>query len=99
MDSAEQKKPKRGFAALSPERQKELARQGGKAAHQQGKAHKWTTERKRKKRERKAGRQPRKNGQRKTTTTWPKDNDRLHFPLINASVKIKGRHLTNLCDY
>ena len=37
-------KRKRGFARLSPERRKEIAALGGKAAWQQGKAHKFTTE-------------------------------------------------------
>jgi general stress protein YciG len=35
---------KRGFAALDPEKQKEIARLGGKAAHAQGKAHEFTSE-------------------------------------------------------
>lgn len=30
---------KRGFAAMDPEKQRELARKGGKAAHEQGTAH------------------------------------------------------------
>jgi general stress protein YciG len=34
----------RGFAAMSPEKQKEIASKGGKAAHAQGKAHKFTSE-------------------------------------------------------
>ncbi|HVG42565.1 MAG TPA: KGG domain-containing protein [Chitinophagaceae bacterium] len=34
----------RGFAALDPEKQKLIARQGGQAAHQQGVAHQWTSE-------------------------------------------------------
>jgi general stress protein YciG len=38
--SAQPLKSKRGFAALSPERQ----RDGGKAAHAQGKAHEFTPE-------------------------------------------------------
>ena len=29
-------KLRRGFAAMSPERQKEIASQGGRAAHEQG---------------------------------------------------------------
>ena len=37
-------KSKRGFAAMSPERQREIASQGGRAAHQQGSAHQWNTE-------------------------------------------------------
>ena len=38
----ENKKSKRGFAAMSPERQREIARQGGQAAHEQGAAHQWS---------------------------------------------------------
>jgi len=34
----------RGFAALNPERQKEIARQGGIAAHVKGTAHQFTSE-------------------------------------------------------
>lgn len=34
----------RGFAALSPERRREIASSGGKAAHEQGKAHQFTSE-------------------------------------------------------
>ncbi|HEV7331835.1 MAG TPA: KGG domain-containing protein [Flavisolibacter sp.] len=40
----EQQKSRRGFAAMSPERQREIASQGGRAAHQQGVAHEWSTE-------------------------------------------------------
>lgn len=40
----EQQKARRGFAAMSPERQREIASQGGRAAHQQGVAHEWSTE-------------------------------------------------------
>lgn len=36
-----EKKETRGFAAMSPERQKEIARKGGKAAHAKGTAHEW----------------------------------------------------------
>ena len=34
----------RGFAAMSPEKQKEIASEGGRAAHQQGVAHEWNSE-------------------------------------------------------
>lgn len=34
-------KPRRGFAAMNPEKQKEIARKGGRAAHEQGVAHQW----------------------------------------------------------
>lgn len=37
-------KSRRGFAAMSPERQREIASQGGRAAHQQGVAHEWSAE-------------------------------------------------------
>jgi general stress protein YciG len=42
--SNERQKARRGFAAMSPERQRQIARQGGKAAHQQGVAHQWSRE-------------------------------------------------------
>lgn len=35
---------KRGFAAMSPARQQEIASMGGKAAHQKGTAHEFTSE-------------------------------------------------------
>jgi general stress protein YciG len=34
----------RGFAAMDPERHREIASMGGKAAHEQGTAHKFTAE-------------------------------------------------------
>lgn len=37
-------KRKRGFAVMSEERQREIARKGGINAHKKGKAHKWTPE-------------------------------------------------------
>ena len=43
-DSRNAGSSRRGFAAMDPERQRQIARQGGKAAHQQGVAHQWTTE-------------------------------------------------------
>jgi len=37
-------KSRRGFAAMSAERQREIASQGGRAAHRQGVAHEWSAE-------------------------------------------------------
>lgn len=34
----------RGFASMSPEKKREIASLGGKAAHALGTAHKWTSE-------------------------------------------------------
>ena len=34
----------RGFASMSPEKQKEIARLGGRAAHEKGKAHRFNSE-------------------------------------------------------
>lgn len=34
----------RGFASMSPEKQKEIASKGGKAAHAKGTAHQFTSE-------------------------------------------------------
>ena len=38
------RKARRGFASMSPEKQREIASKGGKAAHQKGTAHEWTSE-------------------------------------------------------
>lgn len=35
---------KRGFASIDPEKQREIASQGGKAAHEKGTAHEFTSE-------------------------------------------------------
>ena len=40
----ERAKSRRGFAAMSPERQRQIASQGGRAAHEQGVAHEWSRE-------------------------------------------------------
>jgi uncharacterized protein len=37
-------KSKRGFASMDPEKQREIASKGGKAAHQKGTAHEFTPE-------------------------------------------------------
>lgn len=37
-------KKRRGFAAMSPEKQREIASKGGRAAHERGTAHTFTTE-------------------------------------------------------
>jgi len=42
--SNERTKSIRGFAAMSPEKQKEIARKGGRMAHEQGVAHQWSSE-------------------------------------------------------
>jgi uncharacterized protein len=38
------KKRRRGFAAMSPEKQRAIASKGGKSAHAAGLAHEWTSE-------------------------------------------------------
>ena len=40
----EQRKERRGFASMSPEKQREIASKGGRAAHAKGTAHEWTSE-------------------------------------------------------
>ncbi len=42
--SGERKKERRGFASMSPEKQREIASKGGRAAHLKGTAHEWTSE-------------------------------------------------------
>lgn len=36
------RKERRGFASMSPEKQREIASKGGRAAHVKGTAHEWT---------------------------------------------------------
>ena len=47
-NTAEQAEPRRkerrGFASMSPEKQREIASKGGRAAHMKGTAHEWTSE-------------------------------------------------------
>lgn len=38
------KKKRRGFAAMSPEKQREIASKGGRSARQKGTAHQFTSE-------------------------------------------------------
>ena len=38
------RKARRGFASMSAEKQREIASKGGRAAHQKGTAHEWTSE-------------------------------------------------------
>lgn len=42
------RKNARGFAAMSPERQKQIASEGGRAAHKLGVAHEWNSDEARK---------------------------------------------------
>ncbi len=42
--SAKPARAKRGFAVLSPEKKREVASMGGKAAHEHGRAHRFTSE-------------------------------------------------------
>ena len=39
-----ERKERRGFASMSPERQREIASKGGRAAHEKGTAHEFTSE-------------------------------------------------------
>ena len=41
---APERKERRGFASMSPERQREIASKGGRAAQEKGTAHEWTAE-------------------------------------------------------
>ena len=42
--TTEQRKERRGFASMSPEKQREIASKGGRAAHEKGTAHEWTAD-------------------------------------------------------
>lgn len=37
-------KERRGFASMSPEKRREIASMGGRAAHQKGTAHQWSSD-------------------------------------------------------
>jgi general stress protein YciG len=39
-----ERRERRGFASMSPEKQREIASKGGRAAHMKGTAHEWTSE-------------------------------------------------------
>jgi general stress protein YciG len=39
----ERKGRRRGFAAMDPKKQREIASKGGRAAHEHGSAHEWTS--------------------------------------------------------
>lgn len=39
-----ERKERRGFASMSPDKQREIASKGGRAAHTKGTAHEWTSE-------------------------------------------------------
>ncbi len=41
---SERKGRGRGFASMDPEKQREIASKGGRAAHVQGTAHEWTSD-------------------------------------------------------
>ena len=40
----ERQKSRRGFAAMDPEKQRQIASEGGRAAHRQGVAHEWNAD-------------------------------------------------------
>lgn len=40
----ERKRRRRGFAAMDPKKQREIASKGGRAAHQHGSAHEWNSD-------------------------------------------------------
>ena len=43
-DMTAERKERRGFASMTPEKQREIASKGGRAAHAKGTAHEWTSE-------------------------------------------------------
>ena len=44
MNTNTTRKERRGFASMSPEKQREIASKGGRAAHEKGTAHEWTAD-------------------------------------------------------
>lgn len=43
-ERSQSRKSNRGFASMDPERRRQVASNGGRTAHQQGVAHKWSKE-------------------------------------------------------
>ena len=43
-EHTEQPKARRGFAAMSPQKQREIASKGGRVAHEKGAAHEWNVD-------------------------------------------------------
>jgi general stress protein YciG len=43
-ENTEQPKARRGFAAMSPQKQREIASKGGRVAHEKGAAHEWNVD-------------------------------------------------------
>lgn len=65
------RKERRGFASMSPEKQREIASKGGRAAHEKGTAHEWSQDE-----ARAAGRkggQISRGGRGRLVTTTPQD--------------------------
>jgi general stress protein YciG len=71
-------KAKRGFALMDRDRQRELARKGGRAAHEKGTAHRWSGE-EAKEAGRKGGAASHRNGHR----TWPREELETAEPSAN----------------
>ncbi len=44
MTETPRRKERRGFASMSSDKQREIASKGGRAAHQKGTAHRWSSE-------------------------------------------------------
>jgi len=44
MSETPRRKERRGFASMSAEKQREIASKGGRAAHQKGTAHRWSSD-------------------------------------------------------
>jgi general stress protein YciG len=43
-EHTDQPKARRGFAAMSPQKQREIASKGGRVAHEKGAAHEWNVD-------------------------------------------------------
>jgi general stress protein YciG len=72
------RKERRGFASMSPEKQREIASKGGRAAHEKGTAHEWTPDE-----ARSAGRkggQISRGGRGRLVTAEPTDNSGAAAP-------------------
>ena len=72
-------KEDRGFASMDRVKQKEIASKGGKAAHQKGTAHEWTSDE-----AREAGRRGGMAGARRRAEMGEGTNNRSRWPLCGG---------------
>ena len=80
-NNPERKKSIRGFAAMDAEKQKEIARKGGRAAHEQGVAHEWSSQ------------EARDAGKKRGAGSWPSKSIQRAISPIMIIIYRQGFHI------